>query len=285
MQSVFEIVQSSLAKLTPAEKKAARVLMADYPAAGLLTVAQLGERAGVSGQTVLRLASTLGFSSYPQFQKRLIEELKTRVESPLTLYKRRAGKLKPRSLFASSLASVQQVIEHTFTNLSTEEFKHAVSLLSDSGNDIIITGGRFSDVAAEYLFRHLNQVRPGTAFLSSESLQRTDSLVDVGRKSVAVVFDFRRYQPSTIAFATQVRERGGKVILFTDPYLSPIAKVAAIVLSMRVEFISPFDSILAAIAVVETLVAALLDKLGGSALDRIAKVERARLDSRPQHDQ
>jgi DNA-binding MurR/RpiR family transcriptional regulator len=100
-----------------------------------------------------------------------------------------------------------------------------------------------------------------------------------------VVFDFRRYQPSTIAFATQVRERGGKVILFTDPYLSPIAKVAAIVLSMRVEFISPFDSILAAIAVVETLVAALLDKLGGSALDRIAQVERARLDSRPQHDQ
>jgi DNA-binding MurR/RpiR family transcriptional regulator len=284
MQSVFEIVQSALPKLTPAEKKAARALMADYPAAGLLTVAQLGERSGVSGQTVLRLANTLGFSSYPQFQRRLIEELKIRVESPLTLYKRRAGKLKSPGLFSSSLHSLQQVIEHTFANLSTEEFKHAVNLLSDSGNEIIITGGRFSDVAADYLFRHLNQLRPGTTFLSSESHQRTDALIDIGRRSVAVVFDVRRYQPSTISFATRVRERGGKVILFTDPYLSPIAKIATVVLSMRVEFISPFDSLLAAIAVVETLVAAMLDKLGSSALDRIAKVEQARQDSRPQHD-
>jgi DNA-binding MurR/RpiR family transcriptional regulator len=278
-QSIFELVQSASEHLTPAEKRVARVLIADYPAAGLLTVAQLGERSGVSGQTVLRFAASIGCDSYPAFQQRLIEELKTRSESPLSLYGRAADKIKPSGLLSSSQASFRELLDRTFAGLAFEEFNHAVRLMADRKLTLFITGGRFTDVCADYLARHVSQLRPGSTFISSDSHLRTDALVDIGRKSVVVVFDVRRYQPSSIQFATEAKQRGAQVILITDPYLSPIAKVARVVLPVQVEFISPFDSTLAAIALVEMLVAAMLNHLGRASRDRIAEVEKARATS------
>jgi DNA-binding MurR/RpiR family transcriptional regulator len=283
-KTVFQTVQSALIGLTPAERKVARVVMADYPAAGLLTVAELGKLSGVSGQTVIRFTSTLGFSSYPQFQARLIEELKTRSESPLSLYSSSVGKLKPGGLAKSLLLSFRQALDLTFQNIPADELNRAVHLLTDKKNDVYITGGRFSDLLAEYFSMHVRQLRPGTVFLPSDSTLRTDSLVDVGRRTVVVVFDFRRYQASTITFASLARQRGARIVLFTDPYLSPIAKVAHLVIPLQVAVISPFDSFVAAVAVAELFVAAMTKQLGEEAHQRIADVEETRVTTAPPTD-
>ena len=283
-QTVFQIVQASLANLTLAERKVARVVMADYPAAGLLTVAELGKRSGVSGQTVIRFTTTLGFDSYPQFQGRLIEELKTRSESPLSLYSARVGKLRAGSLADSILKSFRQALDRTFGNIPIDELNRAVHLLTDRRNDVCITGGRYSDAVAEYFSKHVRQLRSGTIFLPSDSMLRTDSLVDIGRKTVVVAFDFRRYQASTISFSSRARQRGARILLFTDPYLSPIAKVAHLVIPVEVEVVSPFDSCVAAIAVVELFVAAMLQQLGEEARNRIADIEKTRGSASPDAD-
>jgi DNA-binding MurR/RpiR family transcriptional regulator len=275
-QTVFQIVQAAAAGLTPAERKVARVVMADYPAAGLLTVAELGKRSGVSGQTVIRFTTTMGFESYPQFQGRLIEELKTRSESPLSLYSAHVGKHKAGGLIESILGSFRQTLDRTFRSIPVDELNRAVQLLTDQRNDVYVTGGRFSDSVAEYFSKHLRQLRPGTMFLPSDSLLRMDSLVDMGRRTVLVAFDFRRYQASTITFSSLVRERGARIVLFTDPYLSPIAKVAHLVIPVQVEVASPFDSCVAAVAVAELFVAAMLEQLGEEALHRMSDVEKTR---------
>ncbi len=61
--TVAERLQLKLAELTPAERKVARVLMAEYPVRGLQPVAKLAAAAGVSAPTVVRLVSKLSFDS------------------------------------------------------------------------------------------------------------------------------------------------------------------------------------------------------------------------------
>ena len=66
-RSVAARIRRRLGRLTPTERRPALALLANYPVAGLETVAQFAARANVSGPTILRLIAKLGFDSYPNF--------------------------------------------------------------------------------------------------------------------------------------------------------------------------------------------------------------------------
>src|SRR5215475_14864055 len=89
--TVAERLQLKLAELTPAERKVARALMAEYPVRGLQPVAKLAATAGVSAPTVVRLVSKLSFDSYAGFQRSLKSEVSARLSSPLTVHAGRAA--------------------------------------------------------------------------------------------------------------------------------------------------------------------------------------------------
>ena len=93
--SIAEQVRASVERLTARERKAAQTLLTNYPTAGLAPVAEFAERAQVSAPTVLRLVAKLGCLGYPDFQRRLREELEAQFASPLT---KRARAARPRGL-------------------------------------------------------------------------------------------------------------------------------------------------------------------------------------------
>jgi DNA-binding MurR/RpiR family transcriptional regulator len=74
--------------------------------------------------------------------------------------------------------------------------------------------------------------------------------------------DLRRYQTGTIQFAQAAARRGAHLILLTDQWQSPVATEAEVVLTAALDAPSPFDSLVGAAAVVETLVAGVVDRLG-----------------------
>ena len=73
--------------------------------------------------------------------------------------------------------------------------------------------------------------------------------------------------------ARQVASAGAQVVLLTDPWLSPVAEVADVVLPVRVESLSPFDSLVPALALVEALVAALTERRGEAGRTRVERFE------------
>jgi hypothetical protein len=108
-------------------------------------------------------------------------------------------------------------------------------------------------------------------------MPRIDQLVDIGRNDVLVIFDYRRYQADTIDFARRAKERGATIVLITDPWLAPIADIARhVVLPTSVMAPSPFDSLVAGMAIVETLVAALSARLAEDGRSRIARMDTLR---------
>lgn len=273
---ISDTVRSRMEELTPSERKVARVLLAGYPTVGLQAISEIAEQASVSGPTVMRFVNRLGFEGYPAFQKQLLEELQARVSSPLEQFDNVTTGLEGEELLSACLASFQDSLAATFKKLPPSEFRTAVGLIGDGKMRVTCVGGRYSDQMAQYLWLHLRQIRPDCRFLPASTIWRTEELIDIDRRDVLVVFDFRRYQQDTVDFALAAAERGATIVLVTDPYLSPISKAAKCVLPTEVDAPSPFDTFLPAMALVEALVAGIIQKLGNKARKRIEALEDSR---------
>ncbi|GAB1688610.1 MurR/RpiR family transcriptional regulator [Krasilnikovia sp. M28-CT-15] len=270
---VAAVIRARLGECSPGERKVGRALLATYPAAGLETVAALADRAGVSAPTVLRFLSRLGFGGFPEFQRVLREELAEREISPLAAYAATPGATSsPLSRAAEVLPGA---VAGTLTDLPEAELQRAVRLLANRQLRVTAAGGRFSALLAQYLVFHLMQLRGTSRLLPAGPVERVDALVDVGRRDLFVLFDFRRYEASTLELARTVKHRGARVILCTDRWLSPIAGLAEVVLPSRVDSPSLYDSFVPALALLEALVAGVIDELGAVAQSRLAAIEAA----------
>ena len=269
--TVAERLRLRLGELTPAERKVARTLMADYPVAGLDPIARLSAASGVSAPTVVRLVSKLAFGSYADFQQSLKSEVSARLSSPLEMH---AGREAARgdALRRTELA-VCGGIRSSFARLPPAEFEHAVRLLAEPRRSVTLIGGRFSSMLAEYLAAHLRILRPRVQMISAAGADRMSSVLDVGRRDVLVAFDYRRYQHDTVRLAATAKEQGATVIAFTDPYLSPLAAHADVILTSSVQSPSPFDALTPAVALVEAIIAALVDRLGDAPVARMARYD------------
>lgn len=62
-------IRTSMGELTASERRVARALLSRGPTFGLESSSSLAQRTGVSGPTVSRFASKLGFANYGDFQQ------------------------------------------------------------------------------------------------------------------------------------------------------------------------------------------------------------------------
>ncbi|MEU2828832.1 MurR/RpiR family transcriptional regulator [Streptomyces lavendulae] len=267
-------IRLKLGDASPAERKVARVLLAGYPSAGFETMAVLAERAAVSTPTVLRFINRIGYRGFPDFQAALRTELDERNASPLSLYEatdygRSHEGVEDLSLLQRGSTLFSAAVAQTLAELPPHDLEHAIALLSDGKRRITLAGGRFTNLFAQYLGLHLMQVRDDVRFLPDRDVERTAQLAAVNRRDVFVLFDYRRYEPDKVSMAELVQEQGGKIILFTDVWLSPAAAHAQVVLPSQVAAPSPYDSLVPTLAIIETVVAGVLTALGEGAHQRM----------------
>ena len=240
---VADLVRQRQPELSPAERKLARVLLATYPIAGLESVARFAERAGVSAPSVTRFIGKLGFRGYPDFQEALRLEVQARLSSPLARYHAEQPAPGTGSLVSSSLSVARNNLAATHDLLSHHDVDEVVAVLSDIKRRVLVLGGRVSGSVARYLAGQLHLLRPGVSLVESEKTAAAQQLIDMRKADVLVVFDYRRYQADTIESARLASAQGVDVVLFTDPWLSPVSAFARQVLVTSVETEGPFDSL------------------------------------------
>lgn len=263
-------------QLTRSDAKVARTLLANYPAAGLNTVAALAAAAGVSSPTVVRFVIRMGFESYAHFQKALLDEVQQRMSSPLAMINAGKGRQPPDSLYQDSIRAAVLELEAVSNMVPIADFEACVAAVADTSLRIQCIGGRFSGYLAGMLWAHLRQLRSDCFWINGARADQADALVDIGRRDVVVAYDYRRYQVDTIEFALAAAEQGARIILFTDRWQSPIAAHASTILIAPVEGPSPFDTMLPALAQTEALILAVMGRLAGPSRDRIEKTEALR---------
>lgn len=270
--SIAERLRRDLGALTPNERRAAHRLLANYPVAGLDTVAAFGAAAGVSGPTILRMVTKLGFQSYGAFQKELRSELAARLATPLM----KGGAANGHDRLNRFAEAAIDNIRETAANVPPDEFNAVVRLLSDSARPVHVLGGRFTDPIADYLVTHLRVLRPNVRRIEGSTMNWLDQLLDIGKRDVVIVFDIRRYAGDIASFAERASERGATVALLTDQWLSPISRIARHVLPAHVAAPSIWDSSAGLLMLVEATLSAVANRLGASARERLTAVETLR---------
>lgn len=268
--TIAERVANGIATLTKAEKRAARVLLARYPAIGLESVTAFAEQAKVSAPSVLRFIAKLGFSGYPDFRRALRQELDETRRSRLTL-PRSTESTVVQSKYSDELAAV---VKLTLKNLDFDAVINVVEMFADERSNVYILGGTFTETAARHLFFHLRKMRGGVSELPADLNSRADCLAFIGKRDLVVLFDIRRYQRDVVATARLAIERGSTVVLFTDQWLSEAAEMSSIVFRAKVDTSSPWDSLLGLIAIVETICAVLDKRLWSRVRPRLETIEK-----------
>jgi DNA-binding MurR/RpiR family transcriptional regulator len=271
MTGISERVRRVRNELAPAELRVVEALLHDYPLAGLGSVGDLAASAGVSAPTVLRLVAKLGFGGYPEFRDHVRGEVAARLFSPVEVYPR-AGE-GAGDVLATAERRYVEAVGATFRGLDAAEVERAVVALCDPGAALLVAGGRFSGVLATHLAAYLQILRPGVDEVPPEPGRRARALLSVGDATTLVVFDYRRHQPDTVEFGLQARARGACVVLVCDPFLSPLAPDADVVLTTSVAGPPPFDSAVGGLMLVETLIGAVAERLGESARQRLTDFE------------
>ena len=270
--SISERIGSVLDALPSGERKAAQTLVAEYPLIGLKTVAEFAVRAGVSSPTILRFISRLGFGSYPEFQSALQIEVVEQLQSPLA----RTVRSSNNGAGPPVVEALVDNIRETFDHVGEAEIVRAAELLGNAKQRVHLVGGRFTDAIARYMAAHLRIIRPDVFHIDGHEAGWRDGLVDMGRKDVLVLFDIRRYQDSLMKYAEKAANRGVTIILFTDQWLSPVARVAKQVMTCRTSVPSAFDSTVAMLALTEAVIARITKDGGKAAAARMAKLEELR---------
>jgi len=263
-------------KLTPAERKVARTLLARYPAAGLESTAALAAAAGTSKPTVLRLLGRLGFGSYPDFQERLRAEVTRSMSgSPLSRAQaRRAAPSDDDSVFLRAVELRAQLVTRLQDTVPPGEIERAVSLLAGRPKHVVVSGGYFSRLIARMLAMQLDQLIPNVDYADEPLGADVGKYLRAGRDSVAIVFDLRRHELASKEVVSMAKTCGTSVILITDESLSPAAEEADIVLPVAVDGV-PFDSFAALLVLTESLVDAVFHGVGEAAIERMAEWERS----------
>lgn len=269
---VGDRIHRHLEELTPAERRVAHAVLGNYPMLALRSASVIAAESKTSPATVVRFATKIGFDGLPEFHAAVRGELQGSTQSPFTLFQAPVRGVSPTVTAAKSVLSL---ITHALQRLKPEQIHEAAALILGAKR-IWVFGGRFSHGIAHTLFAHLNLLRPGVHLLTSWPAPVADQIAHAGRDELAIVFDFRRYDPTAEFIAAHFAGSRGRTIVVTDPYISPAAQHASLTFVVPVEGFGLVDSYAGALAVVDILVADVVAENEHMMTQRAAAIERSR---------
>jgi DNA-binding MurR/RpiR family transcriptional regulator len=274
--TIKDILMREDLALTRSEEKIVRLLLTDYPTSGLGTATRLARRAAVSDPTVVRLVMKLGFEGFADFQARLLAEVEQRLQSPLLMMETKRSARPEQGVVASYLGSARAVVDKSLTTTPSQSYDRAARLIMEAKGSVVLLGGRYSRHLAGLLAGYLSQFRPDVKDIGVLSVPSFDTLADLGKNDVLIVFDYRRYQRDIISYAEQAAQRKARIVLFTDQWSSPIAEHAEVTIVSPTEVASPYDTLASPLAQMEALVALIVASLDDSSRSRIEALEKVR---------
>lgn len=262
--------------LTPAERKLASALLADYPFAGLQTIQSLADKTGVSAPSITRFVAKLGCQGYQDFQHKLIGELKEWHRSPVELHRVIAEK---SNFLEAYVDRATQIVRTVSTALTQTQFERICNMVADEKRAIFLIGGRISDPIAQHFSRHLRQIRRDVFHIPPDPEVWPEYMLRMKARDVFVVIDFRRYQPRLEELVrTAKRASGIDVLIFTDKWISPVASEATEVVAVSIDNGTAWDSYVGAMVIVDAMITYISEQDWNSTSSRIRAWDALRLD-------
>ena len=252
-------IRDMIPRMSKSQKKIAFYIQNEYETAVFMTAVELGKQIGVSESTIVRFASALGYDGYPDFQKSLVECVKTKLSSVQKIDEK-YGRSSQSEILSSVMNADIEKIRDTMGNLNPSVFDFAVDKLLSAKN-VYIMGLRSNEPLAAFLHFYLNMVRPGCILVNSTSVTETfEQMIRIDSDDVFVGISFPRYSMRTLKAMEFANDRRATVIAITDSAHSPMTLYSKCNLYARSDMVSIVDSLVAPLSVINAIVVALCIK-------------------------
>ncbi|HHY17667.1 MAG TPA: MurR/RpiR family transcriptional regulator [Firmicutes bacterium] len=254
---IFERIRRHYGILSDAKSKVARFILERWDEASFFSAAKIGEAVGVSETVVIRLASELGYSGYPEMQQELQKLAMAILQS--TIVKRLDSKSVPKdydSLLGSSRDRIAKNVDRAFGLNPLQAITDVATELLKAANRYVI-GFRASHGPAVCLSVNMNQMIGNTHLISLGLGDPYDRLRNVTARDIAVGITFHKYSIHTKDLLQMVKDKGGKIISITDDLLAPVSQLSDHVLLVDTQGFSFGHSHAGTMALIDILLEAI----------------------------
>jgi DNA-binding MurR/RpiR family transcriptional regulator len=268
---VVDRIMEHAERLTSTERKVAEVLADEPQTIAFGTVAQVAQRAGTSGPSVVRLAVKLGYDGFVGLQADVQSELARQLGPARERIRQRP----PTDLLARVQAAEQDNIHATLAGIGAPTLDRTIARLSDRHHRIWVLPAEMTLPIATVLSNQLGQLRDGVALVAGSEVSVSRSLAGLEPRDTVVAVDVRRYERSLVGLTRWAAERGADIVAMTDSPLSPLVAGAAEIFFISAQGVGPFDSVTGGVALANVLVAGVAARLRQTAPSRLDAIEAA----------
>jgi DNA-binding MurR/RpiR family transcriptional regulator len=268
--SLTDVISGAGDRLTPGERRVADTIASDPSRIAFGTVASVASDAGVSGPTVVRLATKLGYEGFAALQGEVQRELARQLRPAAERIRaERAADVLGRAIDIE-VANVAATLER----VDRRSLAAAAALLADPKRSVWMLAGDATAGIASTIASSLDLLRPRVSTITGTPLAVARTLEGVERGDVVLVVEVRRYERWVLDALEALTDRA-IVIAVTDSVVSPVADGAKATFVVDATGAGPFDSHVATLALGNALVAEVAARLRKAATPRLEAVEAA----------
>lgn len=251
-------IQVKMPTLSKTQKKIGRYILDHYDKATFSTSAKLSRDCDVSESSVIRLATTLGYSGYTEMQRALQVIMKEQLSMSKRLDLIAAHVTDSDSIMHMVLQKGIEGIQRTMFSLDKENFQAAVDLLANAKR-VFLFGSRSSYALIYFFALELRWIRDNV-FAINTQVPEFDSLSCLHEGDVFLAISMPRYLRSTTKALSLAYKMGIPTIAITDRMTSPLIPFTTVPLLVDNEIFSYSDNIVP----VMSTVTALLNAVGAA---------------------
>lgn len=239
--SFFDRVEKKGESLSPKQAQLAKHLISNYKTVAFQTIAQIAREANVSEATVVRLATFLDYSGFPE----MLEDLQAVVQHELEAFETirhtyNGDDLKQLNILETVVSNDQRNISSLFENITVSDIETVVDIIWNA-NKVYIIGSYSSGYLAQYFGYTLAKVKKNVITVSRDSTDAYNYFLSSDSKTAVFIFSFPRYPQKMQLLGEAFKKKGATVVGVTDSILSPLKAVSHYLLAVPQQYTSFSD--------------------------------------------
>jgi len=250
--NVYQHIAEQMPRMSKSQLKIAKYILENTNSVPFLNVAKLAKNARVSEATVVRFATFLGFSGYPELQQYMQDSVKQQLtiaeRLKLSLQEYGDEEKGVYEIFQDDMANIKATME----KLDIQAFLKAVDLLLKA-RKVYIAANRSAVSLGVFLQYYLNIILGNAELIQSVEMM-AERFYQLNESDVVIGISFSRYSNSTIRILSYAKEKGAMTIAITDNLLSPLIPHAVVSLTAASQMPAFIDSFVAPLSLVNALI-------------------------------
>ncbi|HBC30420.1 MAG TPA: N-acetylmannosamine kinase [Clostridiales bacterium] len=253
MNDLISIIKNNFHKFSRGQKLIAQFIIEHYDKAAFMTAAKIAETVDVSESTVVRFASALGYSGFPEMQKALQVLIKNKLTTVqrISLNDDLNDKLK---LHKRNLKNEMNNLRYLYDHFDMEALDKATELILDADR-VFVLGLRTSSTMSNYLGFYLDVILNNAKVLNNSGVNSLyEEIIRIKEDDLLIIISYPRYSRTTIDAARFVKGRNTKIVAITDTEESPAYALADVSLLAKSNIVSFVDSLVVPMTMINNLI-------------------------------